>query len=364
MAVMTFLGGSVLEMFDEPLLAAHPYWGNLLSGMTGFASSGFVVSVVLRRMQVSKQRQEFLRGIQPELDGAAGRIASEVERILRFARFGVDLPPEADPVGVLDQDRVFQVVAAAPGHIPFGEVVPALASAVGRVTDQFGQLQRLERIVVQCLADQRPRAIDSLATVNTAAAANSWFWRITAVPKEVVGEILETVTALAESVGTLGLLDLPGGRGIGDALGVARARAEALRTDPEPGAALSDALITLARIVSGLPLTSVSPTVVTRLVRHCADVTFRSLQLCADLIVAWALMRDGTRHPGLEQKVRTALATMIIGTDTRLVTALPPMQTPGSALDDLFQGITARVPSAPGEQLVDEWYRRHGARPS
>ncbi|GII20854.1 hypothetical protein [Planosporangium mesophilum] len=57
-ALISFVVGSALELRQHTLLADHPYWGNLLSGITGFSFSGFVLATVLRWVIEHDQRRK------------------------------------------------------------------------------------------------------------------------------------------------------------------------------------------------------------------------------------------------------------------------------------------------------------------
>jgi len=67
----SFAIGSALEMTRPGLLLRHPYWVNLLSGMTGFTTSGFIISVLFRRIQRRHQRRAFAGRAGPEIDHIA-----------------------------------------------------------------------------------------------------------------------------------------------------------------------------------------------------------------------------------------------------------------------------------------------------
>ncbi|MEY9935587.1 hypothetical protein ABH926_010269 [Catenulispora sp. GP43] len=67
-SVVSFAIGSTLEMMRPDLLFRHPYWVNQLSGMTGFTISGFIISVLFRRIQRRHQHRTFAGHAGPEID--------------------------------------------------------------------------------------------------------------------------------------------------------------------------------------------------------------------------------------------------------------------------------------------------------
>ena len=90
-SIASFAAGSALEMARPDLLFRHPYWVNLLSGMTGFTTSGFIISVLFRRIQRRQQRRAFAGRAGPEINQIAtdadaalwemlGRLDEDVER--------------------------------------------------------------------------------------------------------------------------------------------------------------------------------------------------------------------------------------------------------------------------------------------
>lgn len=75
-SVVSFAVGSTLEMMRPDVLFRHPYWVNLLSGMTGFTTSGFIISVLFRRIQRRHQRRTFAGRAGPEINQIAEEAVS------------------------------------------------------------------------------------------------------------------------------------------------------------------------------------------------------------------------------------------------------------------------------------------------
>lgn len=59
-AVASFLAGALLDIWLPDVLGSHPYFANLLSGVTGFASSAIAVIVVFNRILRRSRAQEWL----------------------------------------------------------------------------------------------------------------------------------------------------------------------------------------------------------------------------------------------------------------------------------------------------------------
>lgn len=202
LAALSFTGGSVLELSGDGWLAAHPYWGNLLSGVTGFASSGLAISVIFRRMQTRQQRQIFLQSVRPELERAAAQVIMVAYRVLKWTGASLTAREKAafesldDPDG---QARAFKIISSAPGTKPLGVAVPALVHAAAATADRFEIVDRMGRMTVRALNEQRaPGTSDYLLAMQASSANDTWFWRTVDISRPQREQIMQD---LAESRG-------------------------------------------------------------------------------------------------------------------------------------------------------------------
>ena len=359
LAATSFGAGSALEISGAGWLAAHPYWGNLLSGMTGFCSSGLTVSVIFRRMQLRQQRQTFLHSIRPELHRVAAQSIALAYRVLQeMGEYPSGQEEQAflDEDGADEQARAFKILSSAPGTKPLGVVAPTLVSAASSVADAFQIVDQAAGLTLRALASGRTlETSDYLIAMQATGSRDSWFWRDARIDAEQRDAIVSDVGAAVEAVKGTGVLDVPTARHVVDALALARSRAEQFAADPEQDESVGRALTTLTRITTGLPHTMLPALRINQLVDHCRTVAYRPLQLCADLIVAWALLLDVGHHPKLGSELRAALAALIPGADATVAAPIPLIDVQASDLEELF---TQYRPLSVSEQLMRAWYEQ------
>jgi hypothetical protein len=358
LAAASFSVGSALEISGAGWLAAHPYWGNLLSGTTGFSSSGLTVSVIFRRMQIRQQRQTFLHSIRPELQRVAAQSIALAYRVLdEMGQYPSGREEQAflSEDGSEEQVRAFKILSSAPRTKPLSVVAPTLLSAASSVADAFQIVEQAAGMTLRALANGRTlETSDYLIAMQATGSHDSWFWRDVRIDSEQREQIVRDVGAALVAVEASGVLEVSTTRDIADALTLARSRAEQFADDPEQDEAVSRALTTLTRITVGLPHTMLPSLRVNQLVDHCRTVAYRPLQLCADLLVAWALLLDVGHHPKLGNELRAALATLIPGADAPVAAPIP-LAARISDLDELFFEPT---PPSVSEQLIRAWYEQ------
>ncbi|MGH3493066.1 MAG: hypothetical protein ACRDQ1_07490, partial [Sciscionella sp.] len=252
LAAVSFAVGSALEISGAGWLAAHPYWGNLLSGTTGFSISGLTVSVIFRRMQLRQQRQTFLHSIRPELQRVAAQSIALAYRVLEeMGEYpsGRERHAFLDEDGTAEQARAFKILSSAPGTKPLGVVAPTLVSVASSVADAFQVVDQAAAMALRALASGRAlEAGDYLIAMQATGSHDSWFWRDASIDAEQREAIVAEVGAAVESVKASAVLDVPAARHIADALALARSRAEQFAADPEQDESVGRALTTLTRI--------------------------------------------------------------------------------------------------------------------
>jgi hypothetical protein len=357
LATASFVAGSALEVVDGSLLAEHPYWGNLLSGMTGFSSSGLFVSVIFQRMQTRQQQQEFLHSIRPELERGAAQLITIAYRLLAALLVTISSEEEA---AFIEQDnpresaRAFKMIASAPGgKKSVATAMPALVDAAGKMSNAFNVVRDMAFMTIAAQGDLRGSAKpDYLFVMEATRETRTWFWRYIRLPRADRENVLRDLTAAIDGIKATGVLDSPAGQPLNDALEVVKARANAFSADPDQGSAVGRALSILSRVAIGLPHTSVSSSRIFDLLRDCSTIAFRPLQLCADIVVTWALLLDMGHQPKLARELRAALADEIPGADD--LEPVPISMLP--RLTDVDRLLHSHVSA--GESLVRSWYEQ------
>jgi len=91
MATLSFAAGLWLELAHRDELQGHPYFSNLLSGVTGFSTSALAavvaLNVVVRRARIKQWRVEMVRSMQAAASSAEG-IANALASLVGEPRLG------------------------------------------------------------------------------------------------------------------------------------------------------------------------------------------------------------------------------------------------------------------------------------
>lgn len=209
-SVVSFAAGSALEMMRPDLLLRHPYWGNLLSGVTGFTTSGFIISALFRRIQRRHQRRTFVGHAGPEID----RIAQEADAAM-WATL-LELEEDAERGGIAEaSEAVLEVVERIESVRDIGKVV---ATFLRGMQGAGNQPVRRDAILFGRYETLSAKAI----------ATPAW-----EAPEEVREEAHERVTALITKTENSGLLEMTDRADCRMVLARLRRDAAAWRDDPD-----------------------------------------------------------------------------------------------------------------------------------